>query len=61
MKFGSFSLDQAQGAILAHAVQLDGTALKKGHVLSAQDIELLHTAGILKVIAAKLSDRKSVV
>ena len=55
MKFGSFSLDQAQGAILAHAVQLDGTALKKGHVLSAQDIELLHTAGILKVIAAKLS------
>ena len=38
MKFGDTTLDEAVGAILAHSVRLDGATLKKGRVLSADDV-----------------------
>ena len=55
MKFGSLTLSEAEGAILAHAVKLESETLKKGHVLSARDIALLKLAGISNVIAARFS------
>jgi molybdenum cofactor cytidylyltransferase len=54
MKFGAISLDQAEGAILAHSVKLDRLALKKGRRLSADDVAALRAAGAASVIAAKL-------
>src|ERR671918_1733453 len=54
MKFGAISLDEAEGAILAHSVKLDRLALKKGRRLSADDLEALRAAGAESVIAAKL-------
>ena len=55
MIFGNLKLEEAEGAILAHAIRIDSTSLKKGHVVSANDIELLRAAGHREVIAAKLS------
>ena len=44
MKFGTFALGQAEGAVLAHALKLpDGHRLKKGTVLSAEDIATLRS------------------
>jgi molybdenum cofactor cytidylyltransferase len=54
MKFASFELADAEGAILAHAVKLDTMTFKKGRVLSVADIKLLRTSNIHLVIAAKL-------
>ena len=55
MKFGSLKLSEAEGAILAHAIRVDSMALKKGRVLSANDIAMLRSSGIVEIIAAKLS------
>ena len=57
MKFGPIPLDQAEGAILAHSTKLSGRVLKKGRVLSADDIALLTTAGHDTVIAAILNSK----
>ncbi len=54
MIFGALPLDQAEGAILAHAVKADGIAFKKGRHLSARDLEQLASAGVTAVTAAKL-------
>ncbi len=55
MKFGTVELGQAEGAVLAHAVKLpDGPRLKKGRVLTAQDISALQAAGVDSIIAARL-------
>jgi molybdenum cofactor cytidylyltransferase len=54
MKFASFELADAEGAILAHAVKLDTMTFKKGRVLSVADINLLRASNIHQVIAAKL-------
>jgi molybdenum cofactor cytidylyltransferase len=54
MKFGEAPLSQAEGAILAHSLRLDGTALKKGRVLSAADLEAIAAAGLDHVVAARL-------
>ena len=54
MKFGDTHLDDAEGAILAHSVRLPGGVLKKGRVLSADDVALLRDAGRDSVIAARL-------
>src|SRR5204863_1493925 len=42
------------GAILAHSVRLGGTALKKGRVLAAADLEAIAAAGFDRVIVARL-------
>ena len=54
MKFGSFSIDDAAGVILAHAVKHAGGNLPKGHRIDAGDIDRLHGAGIEHVIAARM-------
>ncbi len=57
MKFGPIPLDQAEGAILAHSTKLPGRVLKKGRVLSADDIALLTAAGHATVITAVLDPK----
>ncbi|RDJ12117.1 NTP transferase domain-containing protein [Rhizobium grahamii] len=54
MKFGSFSVDVAEGVILAHAVKLAGGNLPKGHKIESADIERLIGEGIEHVIAARI-------
>lgn len=54
MKFGPIPLGQAEGAILAHSTRLRGRVLKKGRILSADDIARLATAGHTSVIGAIL-------
>lgn len=54
MIFGDTPLDEAEGAILAHSRRLSGKALKKGRVLTAEDIAALREAGVGTVIAARL-------
>jgi len=54
MDFRLFSLDEAEGTILAHSVRAAGQSFKKGRVLSADDITALNNAGLESVIAARL-------
>jgi molybdenum cofactor cytidylyltransferase len=54
MQFGSVATDQAQGAILAHSVRVEGARLRKGRVLSADDIAALSRAGVTEVTVARL-------
>src|SRR5216684_2638011 len=55
MKFGDIPLAKAEGAILAHSLRL-GTAavLKKGRVLSPEDIALIAASGLDRIVAARL-------
>ncbi len=54
MRFETVPLAEAAGCLLAHAVRQGGLALKKGHRLSAADIDRLRAAGLASVIAAQL-------
>ncbi len=54
MKFGPVPLDQAVGAVLAHSVALPDGRLKKGTVLTPDDLGPLEAAGFVEVIAARL-------
>jgi molybdenum cofactor cytidylyltransferase len=54
MKFGTVSVADAQGAVLAHGVRLDEGGFKKGRVLSADDILVLTSAGVTDVVVARL-------
>jgi len=54
VKFGTVPLAQAEGAILAHGLVIDGWRLAKGRVLTAVDIEILRRAGHDKVMVARL-------
>lgn len=54
MKFGDTPLAEAEGAILAHSRKAGKRTLKKGRVLSAEDIAELAGAGVASVIAARL-------
>lgn len=54
MKFGRFLIADAQGVVLAHAVRA-GTTLRKGHVLTAADVQALAAAGIAAVMGARLA------
>ena len=54
MIFREWSLDEAQGAVLAHSVALGGLHLKKGRVLSPADVAALRDAGLSHVYAARL-------
>jgi molybdenum cofactor cytidylyltransferase len=53
MKFGMISLDEAEGATLAHSVTTPSGALKKGRVLAAEDIARLREGGLTEVMAAR--------
>ena len=54
MRFGPVALDEAEGALLAHSLRLDGGALKKGRVLTADDVAALRGAGYQTVTVARL-------
>ena len=54
MIFGPTPLDEAEGAVLAHAWRNGKTVFKKGRLLSATDLTLLRAAGVHSVIAARL-------
>ena len=56
MKFGSFSIEAAEGVVLAHAVKLAGGSLSKGHRIGAGDIERLRGEAIGQVIAALMEE-----
>ena len=54
VKFGPVPLAEAEGAILAHAVRLDGPGAEKGRRRHARSPEALAEAGVASVIAARL-------
>ncbi len=54
MKFGTFSLADAEGVILAHGIKHAGGVFKKGRVLSTADIALLAAAGRENVTGVQL-------
>lgn len=54
MKFGPVPTQQAAGAVLAHALQLAGGKLKKGHLLTQADVANIQNEGIAQVIVARL-------
>jgi molybdenum cofactor cytidylyltransferase len=55
MRFGPVPVVEAGGAMLAHAVSLPGRVLKKGRVLSADDVEALVASGVGHVTVARLA------
>lgn len=54
MIFGTFSLDDARGCILAHTTRVGERVLRKGSVLDETAIEALREVGREEVIAARL-------
>ena len=56
MRFGTFKLDEAEGAVLAHALNTGERRFRKAHRLTADDIADLKSAGIVEVTAAMLDD-----
>lgn len=56
MIFGACSLDEAEGAYLAHSLSLKHRTLKKGCCLNSGDIAALRDAGLSEVVAARLED-----
>ncbi len=54
MKFGPVPLAEAEGAVLAHSVAVASGRLRKGRVLTAQDIAALREAALDVVIVARL-------
>ena len=54
MKFGPVASADAVGAVLAHSVKLAGRSLKKGRVLSRDDVAALADSGITELIVARL-------
>jgi len=56
MKFGPTPLSEAEGAILAHAVRIDGIALKKGDVMTAERCQALAAVGLSEVVAARIEE-----
>jgi molybdenum cofactor cytidylyltransferase len=56
MKFGPVRVEDAEGALLAHATTAGDRRFRKAHRLTAEDIAFLKAAGIREVVAAVLSD-----
>ena len=56
MQFDTVPVESARGAILAHGVRAGGKLLRKGRVLSAEDISQITQAGIESVTVARLED-----
>ena len=54
MQFGPVPLKKAEGAILAHSTRLQGRMLKKGHLLTKDDISLFFEEGMEQVTVARL-------
>lgn len=54
MKFGPVGLDDATGAILAHSVRLTDGVLRKGRILTGDDIDRLRSSGHAEITVAQL-------
>jgi molybdenum cofactor cytidylyltransferase len=54
MKFGEVPVDEAVGAVLAHSLRVGERSLRKGRILSAEDVTALRGAGRRSVVAAQL-------
>jgi molybdenum cofactor cytidylyltransferase len=54
MKFGEVLVSEAAGAILAHTLKLGATVLKKGRVLSPEDVATIEAAGLSRIVVARL-------
>ncbi len=54
MKFGPIPVVEAENAIVAHAVHLDGLTLRKGEIITPERRRALSEAGIEEVIVARL-------
>ena len=54
MEFGTFDTRECEGAILAHSMKSGSVVIKKGHVLSGANIEVLLEAGIGTLTVARL-------
>lgn len=54
MKFGNVPLSKAEGAILAHSVAVSSRVIRKGRVLTADDIAVLKAHGVDDVVVARL-------
>ncbi len=54
MRFGPVPVAEALGAILAHSLDVAGGRLRKGRILSAQDVAALAAAGVTEVTVARL-------
>jgi len=54
MRFETVPVTTAEGAILVHSLLADGRRLKKGRVLSAEDIAALTKAGMPEVMIVRL-------
>ncbi len=54
MIFGEHPLAEAEGAVLAHTTRAGGRVLKKGRVLTRDDLAFLAAAGINRVVCARL-------
>jgi molybdenum cofactor cytidylyltransferase len=55
MKFGPVPFEDAAGAILAHSVKVPGGRLRKGRVLTGDDLTQMRNAGLTEVIVARLN------
>jgi molybdenum cofactor cytidylyltransferase len=54
MRFGEIPIDEAAGAILAHSHRLEAKTLKKGRVLTPDDVQVLRDAGYAEIVGARL-------
>lgn len=54
MKFGEIPVEDAVGAVLAHSLRFAGVSLRKGRVLTAENVASLKGAGCASVVAARL-------
>ena len=54
MRFGEMPVDEAAGAVLAHSLKLGERSLRKGRVLTPEDVAALKVAGRRTVVAARL-------
>lgn len=54
MQFGPVPLAKAEGAVLAHSLGLARGRLRKGRVLTAEDVALLAAEGVAEVTVARL-------
>ena len=53
MKFGEIPVAEAQGSILAHSMRLEGRRLKKGRVLTGDDVLAMQGAKVQSVTVAQ--------
>ena len=54
MIFGDVSVQDAEGAILAHTLRVGALVVQKGTHLTSEDIEALSQAGVAEVTVARL-------